>query len=776
MMKDEQVDGMMLNFLPVTLSSNEVSGFKLPYSGKEQLRNLQDRYRNEFLLKRAGKQINAVSLSANAKISEGEACTFSSSNDWGLFSRLIEEGVRRYLRQNYPNLRVREYGAILIETEGEKNDIVREALKKELSALGKIGFIHIYRKYRLGGSYVRRTLQDEPQHGLLIKISTSWHINASIAELISKGVDVKGCYIVPLKEALKDHEYGYQTVGCVSSTNGDQIRLVDFRNQEIVDAREYTIEASLDNVTRCINALLGASQGRKAMALIRAEVGKLLNAEGQLQRIDQIATAMSKAPIFCADDLTATVSEQVLSVNSQSLCKTLALDPPKFMLFYGRNPISWPVTTALSSQGPLDRDNFKKTTPHILVITPKQYQGRVEQFLRTWRDGGLKAPYNKGFVEQYKLRGCDFHVISFNITTAGLAEDYRQACRQALQESREMVRRYDLAFVVVEEHHRLLGYNDPYLISKAALMNDGIPVQVIEFETIALPVENQRFILNNLSLACYAKLGGTPWLLAASKGGGITHELVIGLGNSVVADGRLGEKERYVGITTLFNYDGMYLVSNVSQESAYEDYSDALHAVLQSSVNYVSIQQGWQRNDQVRLIFHTSKPLKNLEIETVKRFMRENLPQYQADFAFLKIGQDHRWTIYDPKSKGFTNLKGQVRGEQVPKRGTTIILDNQRALLSMTGPEELKLPEQGCPAPVQLSLNGASEFQDLEYLSEQVFNFSYMSWRTFNLLSKPITIEYGEAIANLLGRLRRVKNWNSEVLQTTELKSSLWFL
>ena len=153
-----------------------------------------------------------------------------------------------------------------------------------------------------------------------------------------------------------------------------------------------------------------------------------------------------------------------------------------------------------------------------------------------------------------------------------------------------------------------------------------------------------------------------------------------------------------------------------------------MHAVLQSSVNYVSIQQGWQRNDQVRLIFHTSKPLKNLEIETVKRFMRENLPQYQADFAFLKIGQDHRWTIYDPKSKGFTNLKGQIRGEQVPKRGTTIILDNQRALLSMTGPEELKLPEQGCPAPVQLSLNGASEFQDLEYLSEQVFNFSYMSW------------------------------------------------
>jgi hypothetical protein len=51
-----------------------------------------------------------------------------------------------------------------------------------------------------------------------------------------------------------------------------------------------------------------------------------------------------------------------------------------------------------------------------------------------------------------------------------------------------------------------------------------------------------------------------------------------------------------------------------------------------------------------------------------------------------------------------------------------------------------------------------------------------MSWRTYNLSPEPITIAYSEAIARLLGRLRRVKNWNANALQTTHLQSSLWFL
>lgn len=769
------ISNIVVNLLPVTFSTDQIEGFNLDYGDKGQLRDLQDRYRNEFLLKRRGGSIQAVPLSSERKPLDGESCMFSASEDWSLFHRLLEEGIRRFLRSEFPSMNVPEYGPVLFRVEGEPYDLVRKALGENRYALEKLGFIHIYRKYHLRGTHVNNKEENCLVHGTLISISTSWQIRASIADLVSRGINVVGCYVVPLESDRGRTRIGNTIVGRIREIDGSRIHLVDFRDQEVVDAHQYSIEASLENVTRCATSLIGR-QASSAMRLIRQEVGRLSSAEGQLERIDQMAEALTKGPIQCAEALTATFSKQVLGAECNSPCPALVLEPPKYMLRYGRQPISGAIATVLSSQGPFDRDSFRKTTPHILVVTAKQNLGRVEQFLRTWRDGGLRSPYNRGFVQQYGLRGCDFHFVDFQETAQGTAQDYRQACLRALQESRDMVRRYDLAFVVIQERHRLLGSDDPYLVAKAALMNDGIPVQEIEIETINLPTENQPFILNNIALACYAKLGGTPWLLASPKGQGIAHELIIGLGSATLRESRLQGEERYVGITTLFNYDGVYLLSNISRESAYNQYSQALQSALLSSIERVSVQKGWQPGDRVRLIFHTFKPLKNVEIETVKRLVKENLAQFSLDFGFVVIGQDHEWTMYDPTSPGFTTRQGAVRGRQAPKRGTTMFLDNQRALLAVTGPAELRSTDQGCPTPIQIMLNGASTFQDLEYLTRQIYEFTHMSWKTFSLAPMPVTITYSEAIASLLGRLRRIKDWNSTVLQTTQLASSLWFL
>jgi hypothetical protein len=771
-----QEAGIVLNFLPVTFSAQEVAGSSLNYEDENQLRRLQDRYKGVIFFRRDRHRIQAIPLSTQEGLVVGEPWTFTTRYHWSLFDRLLEEGVRRFLRTKYPSMGVPEYGRVFFSVVREQHDLVRAALVQRRDVLTKLNFFHIYRRYRIAGSHLRRTPQDDPSYGILVHISTDWQISASIADLISRGVDVVGCYVAPIGAAV--NSIGSKTAGCISRVVGLDVYLVDFRDQEVVSAREYSIEASPENIARIAGTLLG-QRGSEVTRLVRAEVSKLLCAEGQLQRIETMAGILGENPIPCADGLTANISWQALRVAPRNHSPTLTFEPPKYMLRYGRAPVAGPISTALASQGPLDQDSFKKTTPHVLVITPNQYLGRVEQFLRTWRDGGLAAPYQKGFVQQYVLRGCDFHFVDFQETPQGPAENYHQACLRALQESRDMVRRYDLAFVIVQEQHRLLGVNDPYLITKVALMNDGIPVQEVEIETVDPPPENLPnlpFVLNNIALACYAKIGGTPWSLASPKGQGITHEIIVGLGSATLRDGRLHGQERHVGITTLFNYDGIYLVSNVSRESSYDEYSEALQSVLLSSVRYVGIQKGWQPGDRVRLLFHTFKPLKNLEIEAVKRLVQDSLPDYTVDFAFLEIGQEHEWVAYDPKSPGFTSRSGRVRGRQVPQRGTTIILDDQRALLSVIGPAELKTAEQGCPAPIQIRLNGASSFRDLEYLARQVFEFTHMSWKTFNLPAMPITITYSDAIANLLGRLRRVQNWNSDVLQTTQLRGSLWFL
>lgn len=452
------------------------------------------------------------------------------------------------------------------------------------------------------------------------------------------------------------------------------------------------------------------------------------------------------------------------------------IERPKYVLRSGKVTDTKAVATEISSQGPFDQDSFRKTTPHILVLTPKRYQGRVEQFLRIWRDGGLRPPYSKGFIAQFRLRGCDFHIVEFDEGVGNIDDAYREACVRALAESRDIVRRYDLAFVVTRSAHRLLGSHDPYLIAKAALMNNDVPVQALRIETIEASPNSQPFILNNLALVAYAKLGGTPWLLASSKGQGISHELVIGLGSASLSSGRYTQKERYIGITTLFNYDGVYLLSNVSREAAYADYPKALEEVLLSSVKHVSIQKGWQPGDRVRLVFHTFKPLKNIEIETVKRVVVGGLPNYSVDFAFIVIGHHHDWKIYDPNSGGHKNYRGQVLGIHAPERGSAVMLNDYKALLSVTGPSQLKGWYQGCPSPLQIRLNGASTFPDLEYLTRQIFEFTHMSWKTYNLPPMPITISYSEAIANMLGRLRHVKNWNSDIFQTSQIGATPWFL
>jgi len=768
------LSGITLNFLPVQFSTHELSGFFIDYQDKEHLRKLQDDYQGQFLFKRRGNKISAIPLADTQELPNGEAHTFSAQEDWSLFQRILEEGIRSFLQANYPSLIVPKYGPVWMKVKGETHDLIRAALAKHRHALSKLGFLHIYRKYRIVGSHLRMNSQDDPTFGALIKISTSWQINSSITELIANGIDPVGCYIVPLN-TQQQGGIGYKTVGCIREVNGDSVRLVDFRESEFVNTNQYTIEASLENVNKCVNAIMG-SQSSKITRAIREEVSKLLDAEGQLQRIEKFVEVLREKPISCAHNLTVTIGREILKTDHEQIpCAVLLLEPPKYVLKSRNRPIAGPISSALASQGPYDQDSFKKTTPHIAVITPKQHLGRVDQFMRVWRDGGLKPPYQKGFVNQYKLRGCDFRFIDFQETSHNPGEDYRQACLNALKESRDIVRRYDMAYVITQEQHQLLGNDDPYLTTKAALMSSGVPVQELKIETIDSSSDSQRFILNNLALVCYAKMGGTPWLLASPKGPGITHELVVGLGSATLREGRLQGQERYIGITTLFNYDGVYLMSNVSKESTYQEYPEVLQSTLISSLEYVSIQKGWQPGERIRLIFHTFKPLKNIEIESVKKLVQDKLSQYSVDFAFLVIGQEHQWSVYRPGFPGIYNRRGQAKGKQVPERGTAVILDEQHSLLSVTGPAELKMADQGCPVPIQLKLNGASTFQDIRYLTQQVFEFTYMSWKTFNLEPLPVTITYSNSIAKLLGRLRHIKNWNSDALQTTELRSSLWF-
>jgi hypothetical protein len=301
-------------------------------------------------------------------------------------------------------------------------------------------------------------------------------------------------------------------------------------------------------------------------------------------------------------------------------------------------------------------------------------------------------------------------------------------------------------------------------------MAQGVPVQLVEIETIRRP--KIEYILNNLSLAMYAKLGGIPWTLAPNTD--LAHEIVVGIGSARLSDSRRGAGERVIGITTVFSGDGQYLLANNTQEVSAEQYLEALTHSLKETVAELRSRFGWKLRDRVRFIFHQSfKKYKDVEAEAVKTFAA-SLTDFEVQYAFVHVSDSHNWMLFEPKSPG-VKFGTSMKGKMVPPRGQCVPLGPYTALLTLSGPYQVKTAQHGCPHPVLVNIHEDSTFTSLDYLARQVFNLSFMSWRGFNPSTLPVSISYSSMIVDLLGHLRHVKNWNPDML-TTVLKERRWFL
>ena len=80
------------------------------------------------------------------------------------------------------------------------------------------------------------------------------------------------------------------------------------------------------------------------------------------------------------------------------------------------------------------------------------------------------------------------------------------------------------------------------------------------------------------------------------------------------------------------------------------------------------------------------------------------------------------------------------------------------------------------PRPLLLELHPDSDFSDLTYLVRQAFHFSFMSWRSFFPSHEPATILYSRWIANMLGNLRAVPDWDGTALNLMRDRRAMWFL
>lgn len=759
---------LRLNGFRLEPSTESFTAYRAPMPADGDLRELRRQRTNDWILYRKHDELLAVPLHG-AAAPFGEAIELRCEDQLGFLAFLIDEALPRAI-PSYPAFKLRPFSFL-----GQRQEIVAAAIKN-VGAAGHSPLVAEFferPKYELASRLVE--LRDgEPFIGLFVDVGTRREIAAPLPELAAAGVDLRGLDVV-WRDPPPDTRH---LVGRIARLNGDVVELAETTGAaETMPAADVMLEPASAAFKRCLRVLLGDKYESFENAR-RAQQDRLLNGPAREQLMEQMETFLTKAsPLALAPDLTCAVGERIALANApdyQSVVKARTVqycfDPAKTR----QHMYAW---NGLERFGPFSRETFPKKSPRLLVVFPDTVQGQVESFLRAFRDGvrtsGSQA-FAAGFARTFALVNPEFVFAPIPWLKAGQrnpVELYRQTIEQALERDAN----YDAALLVIlDEHAQAPDAANPYLHAKALLLTNGIPSQELRAATLRQQAGALQYTMQNVSIALYAKMNGIPWTVDHDLT--ITDEIVIGLGTKELSGSRFEKRQRYVGITTVFRGDGNYLLSNLSRECSYEEYPEALRASSLKVLREVKERNGWRPGDTVRIVCHSFKPLKNVELaEIMADCIGELAGEQNVEFAFLTVGSEHPFAISDLAQQGQQLRSGGRKGVYAPERGTIVQIGRYQRLLAVSGPTLVKRANAPLPRPLHVRLHPQSTFRDLAYLTEQVLKFTSLSWRSTMPARKPVTIYYSELIAELLARFRAVPDWSPAVLNT-KLRASRWFL
>lgn len=646
------------------------------------------------------------------------------------------------------------------------NDLLKEALPQGLSAPAWLNLLPRYELDVRVFSFANR----EPFLGLALDSRTRRRVTASCDELIAAGIRLQGFYVGRMCPNDDPRlEPWFELLGRVSALRADEIQLDDARDgMHSVKMQECYVEPSSHSFTNLLDQIFMHRANEVRDALFHKAATHRVG-PAKLQDLLAVVGYLQKQVLKVSHGVTLVVG----SLLNDKALPTLETAPKPVYVFdpTGAKTDTW-ADRGIQNCGPYSQQTFSKNRPRIAVVCQASAKGRVEQFLHKFFHGQRHpkkklGPFDNGLIGKYRLDGVS---PKFFLTANATAEAYQCATQEAISNED----RWDLALVQIEQGFREQeGTNNPYLVTKHAFLTHQTPVQEFTLETASLWEGQLAYALNNMALATYSKLGGTPWLLRCDRT--IAHELVIGIGTAEVGEGRLGNRERFVGFTTVFSGDGDYRITNRSQAVPYQKYGEELLATLRNMIDSISQDMNWQDGDHVRLVFHAYKPFRNVEAVAVKNLMN-GLGRYDVDFAFVEVSHYHPYLLFDEGQDGVYDYEAKRnKGAYAPERGQVLKLSKWEVLIVLTGARDVKSPEDGLPSPVLLRLHRESTFTDTTYLARQVYAFANHSWKSFFPGSLPVTVLYSEIIADLLGKLGRLPNWNANVLWG-RIGRSRWFL
>lgn len=385
---------------------------------------------------------------------------------------------------------------------------------------------------------------------------------------------------------------------------------------------------------------------------------------------------------------------------------------------------------------------FENQEIKISIICPKFNEGILE-----------------GFINQLEIRLKSMFHIKPIFSVVFLSDTKTETYTNAVYDERVSASLLCIV-VLTEQHLRIIDIKQsPYFVCKAKLLGQGISTQDIQEKHLK---KLNQYVMNNLALNVYAKIGGIGWTIQNIEKR--REELVVGIGSSLNQDGR-----RILGIAQIFHSDGRYLVGDCSPLSTFDDYAENLEKHLYSSLSKIISQEIINKKSEFRLVFHLFKSAsKEYEIKAVEnviqKFQNENLT---FKYAFVHLAYGHNFRLFSNNGINNDTIKVFGKDQQVntTPKGTYIELSKYRSLVHFV---------QESTIPLEIEVDKRSTFEDLRYLSTQIFWFSHLSHRTFLPSKKTVTILYPSIMSGLLDKLREIDDWDK--MRAEKITDKLWFI
>lgn len=752
-----------LNCLAIHFSDDQIEGRTCAWNADTDIKAIRKRFGKEWFIIRRGSIVFGLPKNDNPSELFGDedfVLNISKYRGLDLLRTCLNDAMPDFLPKYQPD-GVRPFRFL-----AQRDEFVSSFAKKNtIPPIVAEGF-KIHPRFEMDARMIE-CVENERKIVIAISVRMKWEILACIDDLADASVQLRGLYVILRNPKPGEH----RLVGRIKNVVDGNVELSESMNgRKSIPSQDVQLEGSLEGFSRCLSKLLGKSY--RSFEYERGNWEFQYTSGPGYEKILRTLSARNDS-LRLTGEMCAQIGDLVTLKNNHESTIFKELDAVQYCFDAAktkRNVLPW---NGLLEHGPFDGDTFEKRNPRILVVVPQSQQNKAEQVLAILLDGIPGGQYSAGLSRLFNLRQVKLDTCPIPDHRL-LVKEYYLAYRKAIEDHLSGDHTYDAAFVVMPDFCKQIADRfNPYLHAKSLLLTNGIPSQGVRYSTLHENEVSLQYALRNIAVSLYAKMDGTPWTVSQPRT--YNDEIVIGMGMAEVAGSRVVTRQRHMGITTVFLGDGNFLLSNVSKECSYEEYPDVLKETTKTVLQEVKRRNGWQPGDRVRIVFHSSKPLKNVEIdELIEECVSEVAGEQIVEFASLQVSQHHPFKVYNAAQNGIRWGKGK-KGEYVPDRGFVLQLGASTRLLSTNGPYQIKKPITPLPAPLLIHLHRRSTSRSLDALTEQILKFTSLTWRSTNPAAIPVTIYYSELIADLLARFREMPDWSPAMLNT-KLRASKWFL